>query len=697
MTGRLRVAVVQAGGMLGGAERWQLNLADATDRLEVSGVALGDGATADAWRDRGWQVEVVGNPARPTSMPGLALAVRRALRRCDADVVLAHGVKAALVAGPAARALGIPFVWMRHDSSFQGRIAGAIDRLSDAQISTSAWLLEGATPTRPVVINPPRMAPPMVRDLARAQLGLPVRSDRPILGMAARLSSAKGIDDAIRAVALPAAVSWDLAIAGIVDPSEPGEGERLAKLAADLGVTSRVHFLGQVPDVAAVMSAFDAVGVLTRPTEQMPWFREAFGMAALEALTAGVPVVAAPPVDELVGAGGIAVGAGQPADVAAALAQLADPARRSAVSEQARRRSLEFADAPTAADRLVDLLASVAHRPGAGVPGTTPLSIVTTVLDDADGLRELLDRLVPQMGPADELVVVDGGSTDGTHDLIGSAGERDPRIRLIVEPGAGISRGRNIGIAAAANEHIACTDAGCVPVAGWLDAFRAAVSQCSDASLFTGTYRVVADAPWERALAAAGYPLVEELARPTPLVRVYGRLLGRSFDATMPTGRSVAFTREAWQLAGGFPEHLQTGEDVTFGRAIAAAGGRAVLVRDAEVSWAQRPTLRSNLTMYRRYGEGSGNSLDPRLLGRDLARVGAYSTAAMVAVRGSRTARLATLAGTAAYLSLPMVRALRGPQPLRSAAWVPPVTVARDVAKAYGAVSAAARQAGARR
>lgn len=690
---RLRVAVVQAGGMLGGAERWQLHLADASDRFDFSGIALGDGPTADAWRERGWRVDVVGNPTRPAGLAPLGLDVVGALRRTAPDVVFAHGVKAALVAAPAARWLGIPVVWMRHDASFAGRITDLLDRLTDGQLSTSAWLLEDSAARNPAVLNAPRMSSPVDRATARRELGLD-GTDRLVLGMAARLNSTKGIDDAIRALAAPEAASWDLAVAGIVDPHEPDECARLEELAIGLGVRDRVRFLGEVDEVGRVMSGFDALAVLTKPTPSVPWFREAFGMSALEAITAGVPVIGTPPVDDVFGGGGIAVGPGAPDEVARALAALADPAERARRSECAVHRSLEYADAPTAADRLADFLSVVAHRPGAGASDGAPLSVVTTVLNDEEGLRGLVDRLVPQLAADDEWLVVDGGSTDGTHDLIGALAERDPRVRLIVEPGAGISRGRNIGIAAAARDHIACTDAGCAPAAGWLAAYRAAVAAHPDIALFTGTYRVVADQPWERALAAVGYPRVEELARTTPLVRVYGRLLGRSFDPTMPTGRSVAFSRAAWASAEGFPEHLQTGEDVTFGRAIAAAGGRAVMVRDAEVAWEQRPTLRANLKMYRSYGAGSTNSRDVRLLGRDLARVAAYAVAAGVAARGSRRARLVTAAGGAAYLSLPLARAAAGEQSARTIAWVPVIAAARDIAKAYGAVSAAVSSRG---
>lgn len=690
---RLRVTVVQPGGVLGGAERWQLALARATDRMDLDVVAIGGGATATEWRSCGVPLTVVPSERRASRMPLLVRRVATVLRRSMPDVVVAHGVKAALATGPAARALGIPFVWVRHDGSFGGRPTALLDRASDGQIVTGAWLLDGRSCANPAVINPPRGTTHDPRDDARAALGLAVAPGRLVAGMGTRITHGKGIDDAIRALADPAADPWDLAIAGIHDPAEPGEEARLLTLAAELGVAHRVRFLGEIDHFAERVSAFDAVLVLTKPTASLPWHREAFGMTALEAITAGVPVVVTPPVGGMTGDGGIEVRPGAPGEVAAALSSLVDPAERARRSTAGLAAAQTFPAAAAAADQFVEYLAGAAHRPGVGRRPTAPaLSVVTTVLNDETAAKELLSALVPQLGRDDELIVVDGGSTDGTVDVVRDVADLEPRVRLLVEPGAGISQGRNIGIRAARQDAIACTDAGCIPAPGWLGAFRRAFASDPDVDLWTGTYRVEARQPWERALAAVGYPNIEELAHPTPLVRVYGRLLGRSFDPSMPTGRSVAFARAAWAGVGGFPEDLQTGEDVLFGRSIVAAGGTARLVRDAEVSWAQRPTFRANLTMYRRYGEGSGNSLDRRLMGRDLARAATYLVTAGIALRGSRRARVVATAGMAAYLSLPTVRALHGPTPMRTAALVPPVAAARDLAKAWGAISASVRR-----
>jgi glycosyltransferase involved in cell wall biosynthesis len=321
------------------------------------------------------------------------------------------------------------------------------------------------------------------------------------------------------------------------------------------------------------------------------------------------------------------------------------------------------------------------------------------VLDEGGAVDRLLHRLVAQLTETgDEIIVVDGGSRDATAAKVRAWADNDPRVRLIVLPGAGISAGRNAAVRAARNSLIACTDAGCDPAPGWLAAFRHAAADRPAASgsavyepgrLFTGVYRAAADGPLQTASAAVGYPDPDELRHPSPLVRAYGRVLGRCFDAGLPTGRSMAFDVSVWRAVGGFAEHLSTGEDVLFGQAALAAGASGILVSDAEVVWAQRANLLATARMYLRYGEGSGLSRDARLLGRDLSRLAAYTVAGALMVRGGRRGRTAVAAAAAAYLSLPLARILRGPATRSSAAAaaaVPLVAGVRDIAKGVGAV-----------
>ena len=310
--------------------------------------------------------------------------------------------------------------------------------------------------------------------------------------------------------------------------------------------------------------------------------------------------------------------------------------------------------------------------------------MVVTVRDDRHELGLLLDALAAQERPPDEVVIVDGDSVDGTREL--AAGWRPDTfpVRLIDAPDANISAGRNIGIEAAAGEWVACTDAGCRPVPGWLAAFDV----CRDrADLLAGIYIVAGETDFERALAVALYPQPDEIGDSSAFVRVWQRLFGRRYEAERAATRSIAFTKRAWRAAGGFPEHVYAGEDPAFSQAVVAAGLRAELVPDAAVRWRPRPTWRANARMYFLYARGS---LATGAYARHVARALAWGAAPLLATRGGRPGRTALLAWWAAYLSLPVRRAHRSG--MSPASWwrLPLVIALKDLSQVAGAVAGAA-------
>jgi glycosyltransferase involved in cell wall biosynthesis len=121
---------------------------------------------------------------------------------------------------------------------------------------------------------------PTATDVASALARYRIPQDGlPLLVSAGRLCSQKGQDRVIKA--LPSLAGCRLVLVG----SGPEEGA-FRDLAERLGVAERVHFLGTLarPELGALMQAAD---VFVFPSR---W--ETFGLAAVEAAMAGVPVVA---------------------------------------------------------------------------------------------------------------------------------------------------------------------------------------------------------------------------------------------------------------------------------------------------------------------------------------------------------------------------------------------------------------------
>jgi hypothetical protein len=305
------------------------------------------------------------------------------------------------------------------------------------------------------------------------------------------------------------------------------------------------------------------------------------------------------------------------------------------------------------------------------------ISVVVPVLDDRDGIRELLESLAAQSRPPDECVVVDGGSTDGTLELLASSVLPFP-LRVVKHPGRNIAAARNRGVAAAGFDWIACTDAGCCPASGWLRAIDAA---SSSSDFVAGVFEIEGRGPFERVLALTHYPSTDELDRPRAWIRISHRLFGRGYVPERSGGGNMAFSKAAWRAVGGFPEDIYAGEDRAFTAAVVSAGFRITRSTGAVVKWRPPGTLVGNATMFYTYSRG-----DIRSPGR--ARHAARAAAWLLAIRclsGGWRARLFVSIAGAAYIALPVDRARRGRLPRRYWWWIPLVVAVKDLSQLAGA------------
>ena len=96
------------------------------------------------------------------------------------------------------------------------------------------------------------------------------------------------------------------------------------------------------------------------------------------------------------------------------------------------------------------------------------VTLITTVYNEERSIGPLLGSLIAQSRQPEEIIIVDAGSTDRTQEIISDYLARGLPAKLIVEPGASRSRGRNLAIEQARGEIIACIDAGCLAKRDWL-------------------------------------------------------------------------------------------------------------------------------------------------------------------------------------------------------------------------------------
>ncbi len=217
------------------------------------------------------------------------------------------------------------------------------------------------------------------------------------------------------------------------------------------------------------------------------------------------------------------------------------------------------------------------------------VSLIATVLDEADSVRSFLEALLSQTRPPDEILLSDGGSTDGTVAVIQEYMDQGAPIRLIQAPGANIARGRNLAIARARGEIIACTDAGCRADPRWLDEITAPFGS-PETDVACGMSRAEAHNRVEKSL---GILLTQDAD-------------SVEFRTYSPSSRSVAFRRRLWKAVGGYPEELPWAEDTLFNRKLREAGARFVICPEAVVFWRLPANARAAARKLFQYGLGDG-------------------------------------------------------------------------------------------
>lgn len=301
--------------------------------------------------------------------------------------------------------------------------------------------------------------------------------------------------------------------------------------------------------------------------------------------------------------------------------------------------------------------------------------------NEAHEISALLDALAVQTRVPDEVIIVDDGSSDGTRAALEARLRTPPAFRIVDAGGVGIGAARNVGIGAASREWIACTDAGCLPVPGWLAAIEEALV---GADFVAGTVIFDTHNLTETLVAISAFPRPDELADPSPAVRVSHALFGRGASPDRTGGGYMAFRRSVWEAIGGFPSGLRASDDRAFSVLVADAGFRMVQDPRAAVRWRPRATLAANLGMFFNYARGDVH-IRPRR--RHVARAVAYGVGAVVALRGQRRSRAAMAACGLAYVWLPLRRARRDGLSIRRSWLIPVVIGLKDLAQLAGAAT----------
>lgn len=213
------------------------------------------------------------------------------------------------------------------------------------------------------------------------------------------------------------------------------------------------------------------------------------------------------------------------------------------------------------------------------------VTVITTVLNEEDSILAFLDSIYNQTRRPDEVIIVDGGSTDNTVKLLQSS-----KFTIIQKKG-NRSVGRNTAIRASSNNIIAVTDAGCILDTYWLERIVTPYMK-KDIDVVSGFYKPLATTIFQKCLATYTCTMPDRLDK-------------KNF---LPSSRSVAFKKKAWEKVKGYPENLDTCEDLVFDKRLKNAGFAFVMVPNAVVYWPQRKNIFQAARQFYGYARGDGRA-----------------------------------------------------------------------------------------
>lgn len=207
------------------------------------------------------------------------------------------------------------------------------------------------------------------------------------------------------------------------------------------------------------------------------------------------------------------------------------------------------------------------------------ISLISTVLNEDKNIDFFIKSIIKQKKRPEEFIIVDGGSTDKTYQILKEFSKKNKWIKIFQKKGFNISQGRNYAIKKAKNDVIVTCDAGGKYRKDWLEkltkGFNGQVSFGTDKPLTKNNFQKI-------------------LAKKVLHKKVVG------------SSRNMIFLKKIWKEVGGYPEDMVIGEDTLFDERIRKNGYKMIKIPNAICEWEMRNDLKSVKRQYYRYGYWDG-------------------------------------------------------------------------------------------
>jgi succinoglycan biosynthesis protein ExoA len=226
------------------------------------------------------------------------------------------------------------------------------------------------------------------------------------------------------------------------------------------------------------------------------------------------------------------------------------------------------------------------------LPDRPRVSVVIPARSSAATLGEVVDAVIRQAPPVDEVVIAVGPSADGTEEVAAELAARDDRLRIVHNPSGRTPDGLNAAIDATTGEVVVRVDAHAVIPAGYVARAVETLRRTGAANVggrqvptaASGLHAAIAEAM--ASPAGAGGAAYRNGTEAGPADTVY---LG-------------AFHRDALLTVGGYDRRFVRNQDSELNLRLQRAGYTVWFDPELEVAYRPRATLRDLAAQYFQYG-----------------------------------------------------------------------------------------------
>ncbi|WP_375486974.1 glycosyltransferase [uncultured Mycobacterium sp.] len=226
------------------------------------------------------------------------------------------------------------------------------------------------------------------------------------------------------------------------------------------------------------------------------------------------------------------------------------------------------------------------------------VSVVVPTLNEASGISGLLESVGHQTYPITQLIIADGGSTDGTREAVAV----DPAVILVDNPRRHAAAGRNVALKWCTAEWVLFTDGDCRPAPDWAENLMAAAMSGPDVVGVGGRLTAEPQNVFETVCART---LLNVILRHQAGSR---RITAKRLDGALVTA-NCAYRRDILERVGGFDERFSNfGEDIDLMfRVLNLNTGTLLHTANAVVVADMPNTLGATLSKWRQYGMASSH------------------------------------------------------------------------------------------